>query len=193
MSLNFFDDIGLVTLGVLAWLSLYLICVIWIFLYRYFRLSSIIANEKEAVESLLMGKNSLMANSALSVNLRKADKKITQSMLQYSMDITLKEATLGLSFLAIVASTAPFIGLFGTVIEILEAFSKLGMNSRATLDVIAPVISKALVATAFGILTAIPAYSFNLVLKRKVFELNTFLQAQINILLSPNSKTTSVE
>lgn len=194
MSLTFFNDIGFVTLGVLAWLSLYFICVVWVFLYRYFRLSSIISNEKEAVESLLMGKNSLMASSALSINLRKADKKITQSMLQYSMDQAIKDATVGLSFLAIVASTAPFIGLFGTVIEILEAFSKLGMNSKATLDVIAPVISKALVATAVGILTAIPAYSFNLILKRKVFELNTYLQAQINILLSPNnSKTTTME
>lgn len=194
MSLTFFNDIGFVTLGVLAWLSLYFICVVWVFLYRYFRLSSIISSEKEAVESLLMGKNSLMASSALSINLRKADKKITQSMLQYSMDQAIKDATVGLSFLAIVASTAPFIGLFGTVIEILEAFSKLGMNSKATLDVIAPVISKALVATAVGILTAIPAYSFNLILKRKVFELNTYLQAQINILLSPNnSKTTTME
>ncbi|PZT47694.1 flagellar motor protein MotA [Helicobacter valdiviensis] len=194
MSLTFFNDIGFVTLGVLAWLSLYFICVVWVFLYRYFRLSSIISNEKEAVESLLMGKNSLMASSALSINLRKVDKKITQSMLQYSMDQAIKDATVGLSFLAIVASTAPFIGLFGTVIEILEAFSKLGMNSKATLDVIAPVISKALVATAVGILTAIPAYSFNLILKRKVFELNTYLQAQINILLSPNnSKTTTME
>ena len=96
----------------------------------------------------------------------------------------MKDATLGLTFLAIVASTAPFIGLFGTVIEILEAFSKLGVGSKTTLDVIAPIISKALVATAAGILTAIPAYSFHLFLKRKVFELNTYLQLQINVLIA---------
>ena len=62
------------------------------------------------------------------------------------------------------------------------------MDSKATLDVIAPVISKALIATAAGILTAIPAYSFNLVLKRKVFELNTYLQLQINVLMSSKNE-----
>ena len=46
----------------------------------------------------------------------------------------------------------------------------------------------ALIATAAGILTAIPAYSFNLVLKRKVFELNTYLQLQINVLMSSKNE-----
>ena len=86
--------------------------------------------------------------------------------------------------LAVVASTSPFIGLFGTVVEILDAFSKLGEGARATLDVIAPVISKALVATATGILTAIPAYSFHLLLKRSAFELATILQMQIEMIVA---------
>ena len=62
------------------------------------------------------------------------------------------------------------------------------MESKATLDVIAPIISKALIATAAGILTAIPAYTFNLFLKRKVFELNTYLQLQVNLLAYSKDK-----
>lgn len=149
----------------------------------------IISGEKKCLETLLGGRNALPKSSLLGANLIGIDKRLTEPMLQYALDKAIKDATIGLTFLAIVASTAPFIGLFGTVVEILEAFSKLGENSKATLDVIAPVISKALVATAAGILTAIPAYSFNLFLKRKVFELNTYLQLQINVLISPKSAT----
>lgn len=183
------NNYGIVTLVVLSWLSLYFVLVVWIFVYRYFSIALALSNEKRYLEKLLEGHNTLPKNSLLGSSLVGVDKRLTDSMLQYALDSAVKDATIGLTFLAIVASTAPFIGLFGTVVEILEAFSKLGENSRATLDVIAPIISKALVATAAGILTAIPAYSFNLLLKRKVFELNTYLQLQINVLVSP--KTTS--
>ena len=181
---GFLDNFGFITLIVIAWLSLYFIITFWIFIYRYFSLSSALENEKESLETLLMGKKTLSRRSLLAKNLKKSDNKLTKTLLKYSLDKAIKDATIGLTFLAIVASTAPFIGLFGTVVEILEAFSKLGENSKVTLDVIAPVISKALVATAAGILTAIPAYSFNLFLKRKVFEITTYLQLQIDMLLS---------
>ncbi len=181
------DNYGIVTIIVLTWLSLYFILVLWVFVYRYFSLLITLSSEHKCLEILLNGRNTLPKNSLLGSHLIGIDKKITEPILQYALDKAIKDATLGLTFLGIVASTAPFIGLFGTVVEILEAFSKLGGNSRATLDVIAPVISKALVATAAGILTAIPAYSFNLFLKRKVFELNTYLQLQINFLLAPKA------
>lgn len=182
MIFSFLQNYGVITIVVLAWLSLYLVLVIWIFLYRYISLSLTLANEQQCLEGLLNGKNTLSRGSLLYSHWNHIGKKITENVLQYSLDKAMKDATLGLTFLAIVASTAPFIGLFGTVIEILEAFSKLGVASKTTLDVIAPIISKALVATAAGILTAIPAYSFHLFLKRKVFELNTYLQLQINVL-----------
>ncbi len=188
MNIEFLNNYGIVTVIVLGWLSLYFILVVWIFIYRYILLSSSLGNEKRCLENLLVGRNLLPKNSLLGIELAGVDKKLTEPMLQYALDKAIKDATIGLTFLGIVASTAPFIGLFGTVVEILEAFSKLGENSRATLDVIAPIISKALIATAAGILTAIPAYSFNLFLKRKVFELNTFLQLQINVLISPKAK-----
>ncbi|MCI5968764.1 MotA/TolQ/ExbB proton channel family protein [Helicobacter sp.] len=188
--MNFFtllDNYGVITIVVLSWLSLYFILVLWIFIYRYSLIVAALSYEKRCLETLLGGRNTLPQNSLLGSNLIGVDKKLTEPMLQYALDKAIKDVTIGLTFLAIVASTAPFIGLFGTVVEILEAFSKLGENSKATLDVIAPVISKALVATAAGILTAIPAYSFNLFLKRKVFELSTYLQLQINVLVSPKT------
>lgn len=156
------SDYGVTAIVVLVWLSLYFILVVWTFVYRYLVLNIALNNEKKCLEVLLSGRNALPKNSLLGSNLIGIDKKLTEPMLQYSLDKAIKDATIGLTFLGIVASTAPFIGLFGTVVEILEAFSKLGTNSKATLDVIAPVISKALVATAAGILTAVPAYSFNL-------------------------------
>lgn len=182
------EGYGFTTIAVLLWLSLYFILVFWIFIYRYISILTALSNEKKSLESLLNGGNTLSKHSLLGGNLVGVEKKLTESMLQYALDKAIKEATMGLTFLAIVASTAPFIGLFGTVVEILEAFSKLAQNSKATLDVIAPIISKALVATAAGILTAIPAYSFNLFLKRKVFELNTYLQLQISVLVSPKTE-----
>ena len=94
-----------------------------------------------------------------------------------------QKATSSLVFLNIIASTAPFIGLFGTVVEILETFSVLG-GGNVSFDVIAPVISKALVATAAGILVATPAYSFALLLKRKAYHLITYIQMQIDLTLS---------
>jgi len=62
-----------------------------------------------------------------------------------------------LTFLATTGSTAPFIGLFGTVWGIMDAFREIGARGNATLAVVAPGISEALVATAAGLAAAIPA------------------------------------
>lgn len=63
----------------------------------------------------------------------------------------------GLSALASISSSAPFIGLFGTVIGIIDAFYSIGAQGSSNIAVVAPGISAALVATAFGLFTAIPA------------------------------------
>ena len=60
-------------------------------------------------------------------------------------------------FLGTTGSTAPFIGLLGTVWGILRAFEKLGSGGQATIDVVGPDISHALIATAVGLAAAIPA------------------------------------
>jgi len=65
-----------------------------------------------------------------------------------------------LTLLATTASSAPFIGLFGTVWGIMDAFHAIGKTGTATLCTIAPAISEALIATAFGLAAAIPAAIF---------------------------------
>ncbi len=62
-----------------------------------------------------------------------------------------------LSFLATVGSTAPYIGLFGTVWGIMNSFRALGSVQQATLSAVAPGIAEALIATAMGLFAAIPA------------------------------------
>ena len=72
-----------------------------------------------------------------------------------SEELTKLDRNLGL--LATTASTAPFIGLFGTVIGIIRAFNELGEAGSASLKHVGPGISDALLATAVGLLAAIPA------------------------------------
>jgi biopolymer transport protein ExbB/TolQ len=63
----------------------------------------------------------------------------------------------GLSLLATVGSTAPFIGLFGTVVGIINAFHAMGTSGRGGVQTVSTGIAEALVTTAFGIMVAIPA------------------------------------
>ena len=63
----------------------------------------------------------------------------------------------GLTFLATVGSSAPFIGLFGTVIGIITTFQGIGRAGNASLAVVGPGIAEALIATGVGLLAAIPA------------------------------------
>jgi biopolymer transport protein TolQ len=66
----------------------------------------------------------------------------------------------GLSFLATTGSSTPFIGLFGTVVGIIDAFTGIGATGSASLAVVAPGIAEALIATAVGLVAAIPATIF---------------------------------
>jgi biopolymer transport protein TolQ len=59
--------------------------------------------------------------------------------------------------LSSIASAAPFVGLFGTVWGIMDAFLRIGVEKSASLPVVAPAIGEALIATAFGLVAAIPA------------------------------------
>ena len=63
----------------------------------------------------------------------------------------------GLAFLATTASTTPFVGLFGTVWGIMDAFRGLGVTKSSSIQAVAPGISEALIATAVGLSAAIPA------------------------------------
>jgi len=77
--------------------------------------------------------------------------------LERAIAVKTAELKRGLSGLATVGSTAPFVGLFGTVIGIIGAFQALRSNESAGIGAVGGAISEALVATAFGILVAIPA------------------------------------
>jgi len=63
----------------------------------------------------------------------------------------------GIIFLATTANASPFLGLLGTVVGIYVAFKDIGAKGTATLGVVAPAIAEALIATAAGLATAIPA------------------------------------
>lgn len=77
--------------------------------------------------------------------------------MQISINNQLKPLEKHLSFLATVGSTSPYVGLFGTVWGIMTSFSALGTVQQATIAMVAPGISEALIATAVGLFAAIPA------------------------------------
>ncbi|MEK6216835.1 MAG: protein TolQ [Boseongicola sp.] len=87
-----------------------------------------------------------------------------QIRIDRSMDVAIqKEAEKlqsGLPVLATVGSTAPFIGLFGTVWGIMNAFIEIGQSQSTNLAIVAPGIAEALLATGLGLLAAIPAVIF---------------------------------
>jgi len=87
-----------------------------------------------------------------------------QARIDRSMDVAIaKEAerlNSGMSFIATVGSTAPFVGLFGTVWGIMNAFIEISQQQSTNLAVVAPGIAEALMATGLGLLAAVPAVIF---------------------------------
>ena len=78
-------------------------------------------------------------------------------MLEIATDIEIKKVEKNFTFLATVGSTAPFIGLFGTVWGIMNSFQSIAISRNTSLAIVAPGIAEALFATALGLLAAIPA------------------------------------
>lgn len=182
--LNYFNNSSAITIGVLALLSFYFMLVFWIYLYKYFKLSSNITIEINNLNSLLSRNTSVNPLSKIGQCLNKAP--INKESLNICEITLIREASDGISWLSIISSTAPFVGLFGTVVGILESFSKFAIHSKVSFSIIAPAISEALVATAAGIFVAIFAYTFHQILTRKVYEYNTYIKSQIDIILSRN-------
>jgi biopolymer transport protein TolQ len=89
----------------------------------------------------------------------------SQKAIMDNLERSLRKATIdqtsrlerGISFLATTGNTTPFIGLFGTVWGIMASFRSIGLKGAANLAVVAPGISEALIATAAGLVAAIPA------------------------------------
>ncbi|MFO7325385.1 MAG: MotA/TolQ/ExbB proton channel family protein [Pseudomonadota bacterium] len=87
--------------------------------------------------------------------------------LNRSVDTMSSKLGSGLSFLATVGSTAPFVGLIGTVYGILNALIKIGLSGQPSIDQVAGPVGEALIMTALGLVVAVPAViCYNVLLKR---------------------------
>jgi biopolymer transport protein TolQ len=93
-------------------------------------------------------------------NLRASTKERIYQAMQVASSKSIDKLEKNLTFLATVGSSAPFIGLFGTVWGIMVSFQSIAISKNTTLAVVAPGIAEALLATAFGLAAAIPAVIF---------------------------------
>ena len=100
---------------------------------------------QEAMESLL--KKKTKSNLSEKMNI----------FLEVGIEKQMSKIDKGFTFLATVGSTAPFIGLFGTVWGIMNSFQSIAISRNTSLAIVAPGIAEALFATALGLLAAIPA------------------------------------
>jgi biopolymer transport protein TolQ len=100
---------------------------------------------KDAMQNLLKKKSKTDLHSRMT------------TMLETGIEKQISKLSKGYTFLATVGSTAPFIGLFGTVWGIMNSFQSIAISRNTSLAIVAPGIAEALFATALGLLAAIPA------------------------------------
>ena len=100
---------------------------------------------QDAMESLLKKKSKNNLSERMS------------TFLEVGIEKQMSKIDKGFTFLATVGSTAPFIGLFGTVWGIMNSFQSIAISRNTSLAIVAPGIAEALFATALGLLAAIPA------------------------------------
>ena len=129
---------------------------------------------KEAMQTLLKAKNKDNLSDRMS------------GMLEVSIEKQISKIDKGFTFLATVGSTAPFIGLFGTVWGIMNSFQSIAISRNTSLAIVAPGIAEALFATALGLLAAIPAVvaynKFNLDSKKYSQKLENFSKRFLSII-----------
>ena len=100
---------------------------------------------KDAMQNLLKRKSKSDLNKRI------------MTILETGIEKQISKISKGFTFLATVGSTAPFIGLFGTVWGIMNSFQSIAISRNTSLAIVAPGIAEALFATALGLLAAIPA------------------------------------
>ena len=109
-----------------------------------------------------------------------------ERILEISTDNEMKKVEKNFTFLATVGSTAPFIGLFGTVWGIMNSFQSIAISRNTSLAIVAPGIAEALFATALGLLAAIPAVvaynKFNSDSKRYTARIENFCKRFLSII-----------
>ena len=112
------------------------------------------------------GTNSAAATSPGSRPVLKSLVSVDRALMRAS-NVETNKLEKHITFLATTAAVTPFIGLFGTVLGIISAFQGIGAQGSTSLDVVAPGIADALIATAAGLAAAIPAvYFYNLLTQR---------------------------
>jgi biopolymer transport protein TolQ len=104
------------------------------------------------------------------------NKLAVERSLQLGISEEVTKLEMNMSWLATVASVSPFIGLFGTVWGIIDAFEGLGNAGSASLRAVAPGISEALITTAVGLAAAIPAAIFYNIFGTRIKELGTRME-----------------
>jgi len=107
-------------------------------------------------------------------------------MLEINVELEMNKIEKSYTFLATVGSTAPFIGLFGTVWGIMNSFQSIAISRNTSLAIVAPGIAEALFATALGLLAAIPAVvaynKFNSDSKKYSQKLESFSKRLLSII-----------
>jgi len=105
--------------------------------------------------------------------LEKAEVHVVERHLAWSAANESQRLERGLTFLATTGSSAPFIGLFGTVVGIIQTFQSIGSAGNASLAVVGPGMAEALIATAMGLFAAIPATIFYNTFTRQIDDINS--------------------
>ena len=111
------------------------------------------ANTDDPMAKLFKGSMQIVMKSRSKSNLPERLGSVVEVNIEKQMNVIDKNYT----FLATVGSTAPFIGLFGTVWGIMNSFQQIAISRNTSLAIVAPGIAEALFATALGLLAAIPA------------------------------------
>ena len=109
-----------------------------------------------------------------------------ERILEIATDNEIKKIEKNFTFLATIGSTAPFIGLFGTVWGIMNSFQSIAISRNTSLAIVAPGIAEALFATALGLLAAIPAVvaynKFSSDSKRYISRIDNFSKRFLSII-----------
>ena len=115
--------------------------------------NSLPSNVNDPMANLFKDSMQVLLKSKRSSSL---DEKMSR-MLEINVEQQMEKIDKSYTFLATVGSTAPFIGLFGTVWGIMNSFQSIAISRNTSLAIVAPGIAEALFATALGLLAAIPA------------------------------------
>ena len=140
------------------------------------------ANLDDPMSNIFKNSMQVLLKSKRSQNL---NEKMSR-MLEINIEKQMEKIEKGYTFLATVGSTAPFIGLFGTVWGIMNSFQSIAISRNTSLAIVAPGIAEALFATALGLLAAIPAVvaynKFNYDAKKYSQKLENFSKRFLSII-----------